>query len=99
MSAALACAATSGGKISAMDDSKTLFLSAKGYGSMDIYIGWKADADWAAESGLDLKNANEVLEWFKKEYADWDSTWFELFEHKQTHFVPKPLYAMPLDQY
>ena len=88
-----------GGKISAMGDSKTLFLSAKGDGSLDVYIGWKADENWAKESGIDFKNGKQVLEWFKKEYADWDSIWFELFEHEQTHFIPRPLYSMPLDQY
>jgi len=88
-----------GGKISAMGDSKTVFLSAKGDGSLDFYIGWKADIDWAKESGIDLKNSNQVLEWFKKEYADWDSIWLELFEHEQTHFIPRALYSMPLDQH
>jgi 2-polyprenyl-6-methoxyphenol hydroxylase-like FAD-dependent oxidoreductase len=88
-----------GGKISAMDDSKTLFLSAKGDDSLDFYIGWKVDVNWSKESGIDLKNSKQVLEWFKKEFANWDSIWLELFEHEQTHLIPWPLYSMPLDQH
>ena len=88
-----------GGKISAMGDSKTLFLSAKGDGSLDFYIGWKADIDWAKKSGIDLKNGKQVLEWFKKEYASWDHIWLELFEYEQTQFILRPLYSMPLDQH
>jgi 2-polyprenyl-6-methoxyphenol hydroxylase-like FAD-dependent oxidoreductase len=88
-----------GGKISAMGDSKTLFLSAKGDGSMDIYIGWKADVNFAIASGIDFKNVKQVLEWFKTAFASWDTMWLELFEHEQTQFIPRPLNGMPLDQY
>ncbi|MFH6956672.1 FAD-dependent oxidoreductase [Flavobacterium aquidurense] len=90
---------TKGGKISAMADSKTLFLSAKGDGSLDFYIGWKATANWASESGIDFKNNKQVLEWFKKEFANWDTMWLELFDYDETEFVVRPLYGMPLDQY
>lgn len=88
-----------GGKISAMAHSQTLFLSAKGDGSLDFYIGWKASENWAVESGIDFKNNKEVLEWFKKEFKDWDSMWLELFDYDQTDFVVRPLNGMPLDQY
>lgn len=88
-----------GGKISALGDSKTIFVSAKGDGSIDFYIGWKTAADWVTDSGIDFKNGKQVLEWFKKEYANWDSLWLELFEHEKTQFIPRPLNCMPLDQY
>lgn len=88
-----------GGKISAMAGSKTIFLSAKGDGTMDVYFGFKADADWAAKSGIDFKNVKQVLEWFKKEFANWDNIWLELFHHEETEFIPRPLNAMPLDQH
>lgn len=88
-----------GAKVSALGDSKTIFLSAKGDGSLDFYIGWKADEDWAAESGIDFKNGKQVLEWFTTTFIGWDNIWLELFEHEQTDFIPRPLYGMPLDQY
>jgi 2-polyprenyl-6-methoxyphenol hydroxylase-like FAD-dependent oxidoreductase len=90
---------TKGGKITAMANSKNLFLSAKGDGSLDFYIGWKVPENWAIESGIDFKDNKQVLKWFKQEFADWDSMWFELFDYDQTHFVVRPLYGMPLDQY
>jgi 2-polyprenyl-6-methoxyphenol hydroxylase-like FAD-dependent oxidoreductase len=88
-----------GGKIAALGDSKTIFLSEKGDGSLDFYIGWKANADWITESGIDFKNGKQVLEWFKKEYANWDKIWLELFEQETTHFIPRHLTCTPLDQY
>lgn len=90
---------TKGGKISAMADSKTLFLSAKGDGSLDFYIGWKAAENWALESGIDFKNNKQILEWFKKEFANWDTMWLELFDYEETEFVVRPLNGMPVDQY
>ena len=88
-----------GGKISALGDSRAIFLSEKGDDSLDFYISWKATVDWAGESGIDLKNGKQVLQWFKKEYAGWDSIWLELFEHETTQFIVRPLYYMPLDQH
>jgi 2-polyprenyl-6-methoxyphenol hydroxylase-like FAD-dependent oxidoreductase len=39
-----------------------------------------------------------LLAWFKKEYSDWSSVWYELIENAATSFVPRPIYCMPLDQ-
>ena len=88
-----------GGKIMALGNSKTLTMSAKGDGSIDFYIGWKTDADWSANSGIDFKNSSRVLNWFKSEYAQWDDIWFKLFEAGNSPFVPRPQYCMPLNQY
>ena len=87
-----------GGKIMGLGDSKTISVSAKGDGSLDFYTGWKVDANWITESGIDFKNGKQVLEWFKKEYANWDKIWLELFEAENTAFTPRPQYCMPLDQ-
>ncbi|WP_221391077.1 NAD(P)/FAD-dependent oxidoreductase [Dyadobacter sp. NIV53] len=87
-----------GGKIMGLGDSKTISVSAKGDGSLDFYTGWNANSDWVAESGIDFKNGKQVLEWFKTEYANWDSIWLELFEAEGTTFTPWPQYCMPLDQ-
>lgn len=87
-----------GGKIMALGGSKTLFVSAKGDGSLNFYSGWNVDVNWVTTSGIDFKNGKQVLEWFKKEYAGWDSIWLELFEMGNATFIPRPQYCMPLDQ-
>lgn len=87
-----------GGKIMGLGDSKTISVSAKGNGSLDFYTGWKVDANWVTNSGIDFKNGKQVSEWFKQEYANWDSIWLELFEAANTTFTPRPQYCMPLDQ-
>ena len=86
-----------GGKIMAFGESKTITMSAKGDGSLDLYMGFKAEEGWIANSGIDFKS-DQVLDWFKKEYNGWDDIWLELFENKQTSFTPRPMYCMPLDQ-
>lgn len=88
-----------GGKIMALGDSKTLSVSAKGDGSLDFYLGWKASADWATKSEIDFKNGKQILQWFKNEYANWDRIWLELFEVENTTFTPRPQYCVPLDQH
>ena len=87
-----------GGKIMALGDSKTLSVSAKGDGSLDFYIGWKTNADWITESGIDFKNSKQVLDWYKKEYSNWDPFWLDLFEFENTTYTTRPQYCMPLDQ-
>ncbi|GAB3576791.1 FAD-dependent oxidoreductase [Hymenobacter daeguensis] len=87
-----------GGKIFAMDDSKTLIVSSKGDGSLAFYTGCKTAETWARDSGIDFSNAAEVLAWFRQEFAGWDDCWQELFASETTHCVPRPQYCMPLDQ-
>ena len=87
-----------GGKIFAMDDSKTLVVSSKGDGSLAFYTGCKTAETWARDSGIDFSNAAEVLAWFRQEFAGWDAIWQELFASETTQCVPRPQYCMPLDQ-
>jgi 2-polyprenyl-6-methoxyphenol hydroxylase-like FAD-dependent oxidoreductase len=87
-----------GGKIFAMDDSKTLVVSSKGDGSLAFYTGCKTTETWARDSGINFSNAAEVLAWFRQEFAGWDDMWQELFASETTHCVPRPQYCMPLDQ-
>jgi len=88
-----------GGKISAMGDSKMIFASAKGDGSLDFYICRKTNINWAKESGIDLKDNKQVLEWFKNEFNGWDNIWLELFDYENIEIIPRPLYSMPLEQH
>ncbi|MES1217953.1 MAG: NAD(P)/FAD-dependent oxidoreductase, partial [Bacteroidota bacterium] len=87
-----------GGKIFAFGDEKSLILSSKGDGSLMFYTGSKKEEKWFRECGIDFTNKAQVLEWFRKEYADWDSVWQELFENASTQLIPRPQYCMPLDQ-
>ncbi|MDQ2772489.1 MAG: FAD-dependent monooxygenase [Bacteroidota bacterium] len=87
-----------GGKIFAMDDSKTLIVSAKGDGGLAFYTGCKTAETWARDSGINFANAAEVRAWFKQEFAGWDDIWQELFANETTHCAPRPQYCMPLTQ-
>jgi 2-polyprenyl-6-methoxyphenol hydroxylase-like FAD-dependent oxidoreductase len=87
-----------GGKIFAMGDEKSIIVSSKGDGSLVFYTSYKTTQNWVEESGIDFSDKTQVLAWFKKEYANWDSIWLELFENASAAFVPRPIYCMPLDQ-
>ncbi|MES2810607.1 MAG: NAD(P)/FAD-dependent oxidoreductase [Bacteroidota bacterium] len=87
-----------GGKIFAFGDSKSLIVSSKGDGSLVFYTSFKTDEKWVIQSGVDFTDKEQVLDWFKCEYAGWDEVWLELFENSAGNFIPRPLYCMPFDQ-
>ena len=87
-----------GGKIMAFGDGKCLLGGQKGVGGIGFYASFKPGENWAIDSGLDYSDRAQLLTWFKKEYAGWGSTWYELFENAATPVIPRPIYCMPLDQ-
>jgi 2-polyprenyl-6-methoxyphenol hydroxylase-like FAD-dependent oxidoreductase len=87
-----------GGKIFAFGGEKTLIVSSKGNGEMSFYTGVKTDEFWVSDSGIDFKNKTQLLDWFKKEFSEWNTIWHELFQHDKTYFIPRPQYCMPLNQ-
>ncbi|WP_443939687.1 FAD-dependent oxidoreductase [Pedobacter sp. MW01-1-1] len=88
----------SGGKIMAFGNEKNILLGQKAEGEIGFYASFRADEKWADKSDLDFSDKEAVLNWFKNEYAEWDSIWSELFEKASTAFVPRPIYCMPTDQ-
>ncbi len=87
-----------GGKIMAFGNTKCLLGGQKGNGDLGFYTSFKTDENWAANNGLDYSDKAQLLAWFKKEYSEWSSIWYELFENAATPFVPRPIYCMPLNQ-
>lgn len=89
---------TSGGKLFALADDKTLVTSAKEDGSLAFYTAFRKEESWAKTNGLDFTDQKQLLQWFREEYAGWNKIWAELFDNDQTTFIPRPQYHMPLDQ-
>ena len=87
-----------GGKIMAFGNAKCLLGGQKGNGDLGFYASFKTDASWAADNGVDYSDKTQMLAWFKKEYSEWSSVWYELFENAATPFIPRPIYCAPLDQ-
>ncbi len=87
-----------GGKIMAFGNEKNILMGQKGTGDLGFYASFKADENWASDSGLDFNNQSQILEWFKNNYPEWSDIWYELFENAETPFVPRPIYCIPLDQ-
>jgi 2-polyprenyl-6-methoxyphenol hydroxylase-like FAD-dependent oxidoreductase len=91
-------ALTNGGKIMAFGNTKNILLGQKGNGDLGFYISLKTNENWAANNDLNYSSNAKMLEWFKKEYAEWSPAWHELIENSATPFIPRPIYCMPLDQ-
>ncbi|MDY0933209.1 NAD(P)/FAD-dependent oxidoreductase [Chryseobacterium sp. CFBP8996] len=87
-----------GGKIMAFGNEQNILMGQKANGEIGFYASFKADENWAVASGLDFSDQSEVLKWFQKEYPDWSSVWYELFENSSTPFISRPIYCMPFDQ-
>lgn len=87
-----------GGKVFAMGTERSLILSAKGEGSLSFYTGCKVPENWVVQSGIDFSDKQQVFDWFKDDFANWDDIWKELFASDEMWFVPRPQYHFPLDQ-
>ncbi len=87
-----------GGKVMAFGASRDILMGQKANDEIGFYASFKAEENWAANSGLDFSDKTQLLQWFKAEYPEWSSIWYELFENAATPFVPRPIFCMPLDQ-
>lgn len=87
-----------GGKIMAFGNTQNILLGQKGNGDLGFYASFKADENWAADSGLDFSDNAQMLQWFQNEYSGWSPLWEELFRKAKTAFIPRLIYSMPLDQ-
>lgn len=87
-----------GGKIMAFGNKKDILMGQKGNGEIGFYASFRTDETWAKNSGLDYADNAQMLAWFKKEYPEWSSIWYELFENATMPFIPRPIYCIPFDQ-
>jgi 2-polyprenyl-6-methoxyphenol hydroxylase-like FAD-dependent oxidoreductase len=87
-----------GGKIMAFGNQKNLLLGQKGGGDLGFYASFKAPKNWVQSNGLNYADEMDVLNWFKSEYPEWSSIWYELFENSTPPFIPRQIQYMPLDQ-
>ncbi|POY36609.1 2-polyprenyl-6-methoxyphenol hydroxylase [Solitalea longa] len=87
-----------GGKIMAFGNSKCLLMGSKGNNELGFYVSIKAEESWAANNGLNYVDKEQLLTWFKQEYAEWSTVWHKLLENTATPVIPRLIYCMPLDQ-
>jgi len=87
-----------GGKVMAFDDEKFIGFGSKDDGSVMFVACFKCPENWLRESGIDFKNKDQVLSWFKAEFSTWSHIWHEFFSANTVQFTPRPQYYYPLDQ-
>lgn len=87
-----------GGKIMAFGNEKNILMGQKGNGEIGFYLSFRAAPDWPVNSGLNFLDRTQMVNWFKKEYAEWSSVWDELVNRTTLPFIPRPIHCMPLDQ-
>jgi 2-polyprenyl-6-methoxyphenol hydroxylase-like FAD-dependent oxidoreductase len=87
-----------GGKIMAFGNGKNILGGQKGNMGLGFYLSLKIDENWAANSGLNFSDKTQLLTWFEKEYSEWNSIWYELFENAAMPVIPRLIYCMPLNQ-
>jgi len=87
-----------GGKVMAFGNGRNILGGQKDNGGLGFYATFKADENWVTDNGLNYSDRKQLLAWFKKEYSEWSSIWYELFKNAATPVIPRPIYCMPLDQ-
>ncbi|RVU00338.1 FAD-dependent monooxygenase [Mucilaginibacter limnophilus] len=87
-----------GGKIMAFGNQKNLLMGQKGNGDLGFYASFKAGEEWSATNELNYADKSQILAWFKQEYSEWSTIWYELFKNAGAPFIPRPIYCMPLNQ-
>jgi len=87
-----------GGKVMAFDNEQFVGYGTKGDGSIMFVVNFKTPENWLPQSGIDFKNKEQVLAWFKKEFASWSAEWYEFFTNEEVYFIPRPQYYFPFDQ-
>jgi 2-polyprenyl-6-methoxyphenol hydroxylase-like FAD-dependent oxidoreductase len=87
-----------GGKVMAFDNEQFVGYGTKGDGSIMFVVNFKTPENWLSQSGIDFKNKEQVLAWFKTEFAGWSDEWHEFFTNEGVHFIPRPQYYFPLNQ-
>lgn len=87
-----------GGKIMAFGNGKNILGGQKANGGLGFYLSLKIDENWAGAGGPDFSDRTQLLAWFKKEYSQWSSIWYELIEHATMPVIPRLIFCMPLNQ-
>ena len=87
-----------GGKVMAFGNEQTLLYGSKGDGSIMFVASFKVPQNWLIESKIDFNNKEQVFNWFKGTYKDWNSNWDEFFTNDEVQFIPRPQYYFSLDQ-
>lgn len=87
-----------GGKVMAFDNEQFVGYGTKGDGSIMFVVNFKIPENWLEQSGINFNNKEEVLSWFKKDFAGWSDGWDEFFTNDAVQFIPRPQYYFPLDQ-
>jgi 2-polyprenyl-6-methoxyphenol hydroxylase-like FAD-dependent oxidoreductase len=87
-----------GGKVMAFDNERFIGYGTKADSSIMFVACFKTPENWLAQSGINFNNKEQVLAWFKEEFASWSDEWHEFFTNDDVHFIPRPQYYFPLDQ-
>lgn len=87
-----------GGKVMAFDNEQFVGYGTKGDGSVMFVANFKTPENWLAQSGIDFNSREQVLAWFKKEFAGWSDRWYEFFTNDEVYFIPRPQYYFPFNQ-
>ncbi|HVZ98416.1 MAG TPA: NAD(P)/FAD-dependent oxidoreductase [Chitinophagaceae bacterium] len=87
-----------GGKVMAFDHGQFIGYGTKGDGSIMFVANFKTHENWLAESGIDFNDKQQVLQWFKTEFANWSKEWREFFINDTVYFIPRPQYYFPFNQ-
>jgi 2-polyprenyl-6-methoxyphenol hydroxylase-like FAD-dependent oxidoreductase len=83
--------------MSAFGDDKIISIQPRGDGGLTFYVSAKQPESWVKTSGINFTDPAAVNAAFARLFEGWDPLFFTLFK-ACTHFTPRPLHCIPLDQ-
>lgn len=87
-----------GGKVMAFGDSQCILGGQKENGDIGFYLSFKTDEHWAKHCNLDFSERENLRDWFKVQYSNWNPVWEEILENASLPVIPRPIYSAPLEQ-
>lgn len=84
------------GGMFAMQDNKALIAQRQSRERIRTYVAFRGGVDWAAEAGIDAKDATAVRTFLLEKFDDWSPELRSLLTDCDDEFIARPMYSLPV---
>ncbi|CAF1414889.1 unnamed protein product, partial [Didymodactylos carnosus] len=85
------------GTMFSLFDNKGLIAQRNGQNRIRVYITLRVPENWAAASGIDFDQPEQVRTHLLRLFEDWDDSLLNFIHSCDANFIPRPLYILPIN--